>query len=138
MASKAEHVTKALRNEAALSRFDFEPDLYEWYVTVSFYAAVHWIRAYLAAAGYGAGQREEITYEDFPRHVREVYRAQHGPAAGPADRALNAFQIIKRLSQRARYGCESPGWYARQTGDADSALKAVRAFVGGEGVDTSG
>lgn len=139
MASKAEHVAKALRDEAALSRFDFEPDLYEWYITVSFYAAVHWIRAYLAAAGRGAGGREEIPYEDFPRHVRQVFRAQHGAAgSGPAEDALARFQTLKRLSQRARYGCLPPAWYARQTGEADAALKGIRAFVGGEGVDTSG
>lgn len=138
MPSKAAHVSKALRNEAALSRFHFEPDLYEWYITVSFYAAVHWIRAYLAAAGRGAGEREEITYEDFPRHVRDVYRLAHGTGVMGAADMLDSFTTLKRLSQRARYGCMPPAWYARQTGDADSALKAVRAFVGGEGVDTSG
>lgn len=133
MPSKHAHAEKARRNEEALGRFTFEPDLYEWYATVSFYAAVHWIRAYLAARGRGSGEREEITYEDFPRHVRDVYRAQHGPDVRPAEAALNAFQIIKRLSQRARYGCLSPAWYARQTGTADAALKAVRDFVNSEG-----
>lgn len=50
---------------------------------------------------------------------------------------LENFALLKRLSQRARYGCMPPAWYARQTGEADSALKAVRSFVSSEGVETS-
>lgn len=136
MPSKGQHIEKAQRNEAALSRFDFEPDLYEWYLTVSFYAAVHWLRAYFAAAGLYTGEREEATYEDFPRVVLNVYRAAHGSDFGPAEKMLLAFSDLKRLSQRARYGCLPPAWYARQTGDADAALKAVRAFVETEGIET--
>lgn len=136
MPSKALHIEKAQRNEAALSRFNFEPDLYEWYITASFYAAVHWLRAYFAAAGLYTGEKEETTYEDFPRVVLNVYRAAHGSDLGPAAAMLRQFAALKHLSQRARYGCMSPGWYARHTGDADSALKAVRAFVEGEGVET--
>lgn len=132
MPSKHAHTEKAQRNEAALSRFDFEPDLYEWYITVSFYAAVHWLRAYFAQAGRYTGERDEPTYEDFPRIVAEVYRARHGGAFEPAGVILQEFNTLKRLSQRARYGCMSPAWYARQTGTADAALKAVRDFVNGE------
>ncbi|MFC6590861.1 hypothetical protein ACFP81_01620 [Deinococcus lacus] len=134
MPSKASHVAKAQRNEAALSRFDFEPDQYEWYLTVSFYAAVHWLRAYFAQAGLYTGEREEVTYEDFPRVVARIYRAAHGGEFGPAAAMLERFGELKRLSQRARYGCMAPGWYARQTGDADAALRAIREFVRGEGV----
>lgn len=134
MPSKAQHIEKAQRNEAALSRFDFDPDQYEWYLTVSFYAAVHWFRAYFSQAGLYTGEREETTYEDFPRVARNVYRAEHGSQNQPVERALTAFQALKQLSQRARYGCQTPGWYARHTGDADAALKAVREFVQGEGV----
>lgn len=133
MGNKHAHVEKAQRNEAALSRFNFEPDLYEWYITVSFYASVHWLRAFLTVGG--RGLREEIPYEQFPHQVREVYRAHFGQNAQAAETALNAFQIIKKLSQRARYGCESPAWYARQTGTADAALKTVRDFVTGHGVE---
>ncbi|WP_339097800.1 hypothetical protein WDJ50_14760 [Deinococcus sp. VB142] len=46
---------------------------------------------------------------------------------------MTAFQELKRLSQRARYGCMTPGWYARHTGDADAALKVVQAFVQRQG-----
>lgn len=134
MPSKYAHIEKARRNEEALSRFDFERDLYEWYLTISFYAAVHWLRAYFAHAGLYTGEREEPTYEDFPRIVGNVYRATHGADFGPAEEMLRYFSDLKRLSQRARYGCMPAGWYARHTGDADAALKAVRAFVEGEGI----
>ena len=128
MPSKAAHIEKALRNEAALRRFDFEPDGYEWYITISFYAAVHWLRAYFAGAGLYTALRDEPTYEDFPRISRNVYRAAH-PDQQPLENMLAAFQELKRLSQRARYGCMTPGWYARRTGDADHALKEIRDFV---------
>lgn len=134
MPSKAQHLEKARRNEAALSRFNFEPDLYEWYLTVSFYAAVHWFRAYFSQAGLYTGERDETTYEDFPRVARNIYRAEHGSENQPIERALTAFQTLKQLSQRARYNCQTPSWYARQTGDADMALKVVREFVQGQGV----
>lgn len=136
MPSKYAHIEKAQRNEEALKRFNFEPDLYEWYITVCFYAAVHWLRAYFASAGLYTGEKEEATYEDFPRIVGNVYRAAHGADFGPAAQMLEDFAQLKRLSQRARYGCMSAGWYARHTGDAEAALKAVRAFVAGEGIDT--
>lgn len=132
MPSKAAHIEKARRNEAALSRFAFEPDGYEWYLTISFYAAVHWLRAYFAQAGRYIGPRDEPTYEDFPRIIREVYRV--GSVDGAAlEEVMTAFQELKRLSQRARYGCMTPGWYARHTGDADAALKVVQAFVQRQG-----
>lgn len=134
MPSKALHIEKARRNEAALSRFPFDPDQYEWYLTISFYAAVHWFRAYFSQAGLYTGEREETTYEDFPRVARNVHRAEHGSNNKDVERALTAFQSLKQLSQRARYGCQTVGWYARKTGEADSALKTVRNFVQGEGV----
>lgn len=135
MSGKHAHIEKARRNEAALSRFDFEPDLYEWYLTVSFYAAVHWIRAYLAHAGQFTGEREQPTYEQFPRLVRDTLRAQHGAGYSGGDAALDAFLDLKTLSQEARYKCRPPAWYARQTGDADAALSVIREFVRGEGID---
>lgn len=137
MSSKHAHSEKALRNEAALSRFDFEPDLYEWYITVSFYAAVHWLRAYFAHSGRYTGENDGTTYNDFPRVVSDIYRAKHGPAFRPAAEMLEAFEQLKDLSQRARYMCRTPGQYARQTGDADRTLKIVRDFVQSEGIDTT-
>lgn len=137
MPSKHAHIEKARRNEEALSRFNFEPDLYEWYITVCFYAAVHWLRAYFSSAGLYTGEKEEPTYEDFPRIVGNVYRATHGADLGPASKMLDHFTDLKRLSQRARYGCMPAAWYARQTGGAEAALNAVRAFVAGEGIDTA-
>ena len=129
MPSKAAHIEKALRNEAALSRFDFDPDSYEWYITISFYAAVHWLRAYFAGAGLYTALRDEPTYEDFPRIARNVYRVMHPERVETLESMLTSFQELKRLSQRARYGCMSPGWYARHTGDADHALQEIRTFV---------
>lgn len=134
MSSKAAHIEKALRNEAAPARFNFEPDLYEWYITVSFYAAVHWLRAYFASAGQHLGEGEDVTYNRFPSIVAGIYQAAHGGEFGPAAAMLGEFGRLKQLSQRARYDCKPPAWYARQTGDADSALVAIRAFVQGEGV----
>lgn len=129
MASKHAHAAKARQNEAALGRFYFDPDAYDWYITVTFYAAVHWVRAYLADAGRGAGAADDLTYEDFPRLVREVCRARKGAQSEPAEVMLDAFQILKKLSKKSRYRCEPSGWYGRQTGDADAALRTVRDFV---------
>lgn len=137
MASKRNHIAKALKNEAALRRFNFDADQYDWYITMTFYAGVHWIRAYLASGGLFVGDRDEVHYDDFPRHVREVYRVNHGTADTGADEMLDNFHSLKRLSQRARYGCMSEAWYAQRTGDADSALKAICTFVGADGVDIS-
>lgn len=136
MSSKNAHIEKALRNETALKQFNFEPDLYEWYITVSFYAAVHWLRAYFAQAGRFTSSTEQPSYEEFPRLITDMYRAKaSGAVLLPVrDKAIDAFLDLKRLSQRARYDCRPAAWYARHTGDADTALKVIRAFVEGEGV----
>lgn len=116
MGNKHAHVEKAQRNEAALSRFNFEPDLYEWYITVSFTlpstgCAPSW--------PWGPGTEEEVHYDQFPHQVREVYRAHFGQNAQAAETALNAFQIIKNCHSgrgtAANLPRGTPAKQARQT-----------------------
>ena len=136
MANKHKHVEKALSNEAFLPVIARHDGHYDWYITTVFYAGVHWVRAYLADAGIGAADAEEIIYDDFPRHIRAIYRGVHGNIEA-ADDVIDEFASLKRLSRRSRYACMAPSWYAQRTGDAEAHLSALCAFVGKQGIDTS-
>lgn len=130
MASKRNHIDKAKHNEGLLKplgSLDTHPD---WYITTTFYAAVHWIRAYFADNNIGAGPKEDLFYVDFGTHFRTTQRRTGVVTTDVAE----AFEDLKDLSTEARYQCQSKHWYDQRIHEADNALKTIRAFVSKNGV----
>jgi hypothetical protein len=87
-----EHRKRALDNEL-LAKGDCLPP--EWEVTVLFYAAVHWVRAFLKYQGLA---------QSFTSH-RHVWGLLNSTEAGVDDKALEAYGELKDLSEQARYRC---------------------------------
>lgn len=123
MASATEHQERANHNEAllpALEKLDTHPD---WYITAAFYAAVHWLRAFLAL--HRVGRSEEITYQEFPRHLRDIARI----TGLKVEHLIQQFEDFRDLSHQSRYNIRSKHWYDQRLHEADNALTRIREFV---------
>jgi hypothetical protein len=90
MATRAQHLSEAARNEVLAARLG---DLGEWSwaVTVLFYASVHLIQAYLASSG------------SFPTsHSARESAIEHDNSLRPI---LRHYETLKKRSEAARYEC---------------------------------
>lgn len=135
MASKADHERKAASNLALvppLERLDSHPD---WVVTLKFYTAVHWMRAYLAANGKGLHPTAKFHYNQFGTEILNHARLGQGITPMVED-AVDAFQELRDLSEAARYHCLPRGYFDRQMYEVDQALERVRKFVAAGNVST--
>ncbi len=93
MGKPREHLAKAARNEAFLAAIATTEYL-EWAVTVTFYAALHYLRALLATKGH---TQDFMEYSDFERTLASAYpRAQCRPV-------WEAYRQLKDDSWNARY-----------------------------------
>jgi len=87
-----DHRKRALDNEL-LAKEDCLPP--EWEVTVLFYAAAHWVRAFLKYQGLA---------QSFTSH-RHVWELLNSAEAGVDGETLAAYGELKYLSEQARYKC---------------------------------
>lgn len=139
MARHRKHIEKAQHHEALIASGRLDAEYPDWYITASFYAGVHWIRALLALNNCGEREHDDLHYDDF---VTELRRLNHersnatppAPFRGDLQKTIRAFQDLKDLARGARYRCETTGEYARQLTDVDAALKKIKAFVTGNGI----
>lgn len=130
MTTWRKHAERAVHNEGLLQplvRLDTHPD---WYITAAFYAGVHWLRAFLALHGVGVGEREDVHYDDFARHLRDISRRKNLDV----ELVVQNFKDMKDLARAARYHCLPKHWYDQKLHEVDAALKAVREFVTANGV----
>lgn len=93
MPTKDEHIDQALRNEALADRLDATLNpTQEWRVTLFFYAALHWIEAYLSEMG--------ITAKSHQDRINKILRiSELGPIRYNYGR-------LKIESENARYECK--------------------------------
>lgn len=130
MASPRNHIERALHNEAllpVLERQDTHPD---WYITTSFYACVHWIRALLAVHGIGTNTNDDVRYGEFEGHIRALAQRQ----TWDVGHFLRVFHDQHRLSRDARYYIRTKHWYDQRLSDADANLADIKDFVKSHGV----
>lgn len=118
------HIEKAQRNEARLGPLSTGDDEAEWYITISFYAGVHWLRSLFAHHGWGVRAGEQIPYDEFPDYFQKL--KQRGIRLGSLEHDFKGF---KGLAHKARYDCYDPPWYASRRQDAKDYLDAIRAFA---------
>jgi hypothetical protein len=94
MATWQEHVAKAEHNEQFLGTLDPATSAYlDWFVTVVFYVAVHYLRALGSRAGFpNVGSYGDL--EDFFRRVASLHRNT---------RVWKSYRRLKDDSRDARY-----------------------------------
>lgn len=134
MAKQAEHEKKARHNESLIPKIEALNDYPDWATTAKFYAAVHWLRALLARHSVGTHPTKSLHYDDFGP---EILRLLCPPPAQPAQTvidALDAFDELRDLARASRYHCLRDGEYHRAALEGDTALKKIRKFVEGQGV----
>ncbi|WP_425146543.1 hypothetical protein [Deinococcus sp.] len=130
MATPREHIGKAQHNESLLNTPRGLEDHPDWRITVAFYAAVHWLRAYLALHGLAAGRRDDLHYDEFSRHLRDL--ARKGSIS--AEDVIVEFAELRDLARQSRYYCHPDAWYHQRVFEAEQALKGVRGFVTSNGI----
>lgn len=134
MARQSEHEDKARSNEdliGPLEKLDSHPD---WAVTVKFYAAVHWLRAFMAKNGIASGPKDAVHYNNFSSEVSGAVRKLEGRVSDDVSEVLDAFEDLRDMSQAARYLCLPRSYFDQRAHEADQNLKRVRDFVEARGV----
>ncbi|MBM2826712.1 MAG: hypothetical protein HW403_776 [Dehalococcoidia bacterium] len=96
MPTKDEHINQALRNEALAERLDTSLNpTQEWRVTLLFYAALHWVEAYLSDIGIG-----ERTHTQRRKQIAELPQLSD---------LYHNYHQLQRESENARYDCKAFG-----------------------------
>lgn len=94
MPTKDEHIDQALRNETLADRLDANLNpTQEWRVTLLFYAALHWVEAYLTNIG----------MRTFNHSGRQKVISQRPELT---QIVVNYF-LLKHESEEARYNCKA-------------------------------
>lgn len=90
MASSEEHLAQAEHNESTASALAGS-GFYDWAATCLFYAALHWVQAYLVRRGQvpGSHRQREALMRTRPE-LRSI---------------VDAYRVLKTDSESARYDC---------------------------------
>lgn len=115
MPTQAEHKAQAERNERFYLTVPNDYD--DWGITARFYAALHWMTAYL---------RTRYAEGEVDRHKKVFDRLVPGGVPGDVRRA---YRDLFNYSLESRYQCESDQYLASLIGPADQALKVVRDWA---------
>jgi hypothetical protein len=103
MADKSRHRARAEQNEAFYIRLaSLSERAYDWEVTAMFYAALHWIEAYLASCGYPIGR--QLPDSSGGHHPRGHAQRRQKVATEPVLAQIDAhFRELHSRSEQARY-----------------------------------
>lgn len=91
MATRQEHIDQAKSNEKTANAL--EKDHPAWAVTAYFYAALHWVEAYLVSTGQGSERHDDR-------------RAKMVASAPMRQYVLRDYDKLQGLSRRVRYDAQ--------------------------------
>lgn len=115
MPSVNAHKSQALSNEALAPTLDSHaPD---WAITVRFYAALHWVRGYLASLGFTNIESHEDTFTLLNNETQL------------SAKTIGRYRKFYNLSKKARYECLPHQDLATQVSTAQTLLEQVKQEV---------
>lgn len=111
--NKEEHKNKAVENEALSASLPDTTSGIEWAITVQFYAALHYIAAYLAMEG-----------QHYASHGTRLRAIEKHPVLSVI---YDDYQDLYNISRDARYECM--GLLAKHLNFAKTKLAAIKRTV---------